>query len=79
MTKKSNVASDEGKEGLGSRVARFIAYAEDSRNELRKVSWPTAKETRRATLVVLGFVAVMAVLLGIVDFVLSKLAQLILS
>jgi len=79
MTKKPNVASDDGKDGIGSQVARFIAYVEDSRNELRKISWPTLKETRSATLVVLGFVAVMALLLGVVDLALSKLVQLILS
>ena len=79
MTKKSNVASDEGKDGIGSQFARFAAYVEDSRNELRKISWPTLKETRSATLVVLGFVAVMALLLGVVDLALSKLVQFILS
>ena len=79
MTKKPNVASDEGKDGIAVQFARLVAYAEDSRNELRKVSWPTLKETRSATLVVLGFVAVTALLLGIVDLGLSKLVQLILS
>jgi len=79
MTKKPNVASDERKDGIVSQVARFVAYVEDARNELRKISWPTLKETRSATLVVLGFVAVMALLLGVVDLALSKLVQLILS
>ena len=79
MTKKTNVASDEGKDGIAGQFSRLAAYVEDSRNELRKVSWPTLKETRSATFVVLGFVAVMAILLGVVDLVLSKLVQLILS
>ena len=79
MTKKPGAASDEGKDGIAGRIADFVAYVEDSRNELRKVSWPTFKETRSATFVVLGFVAVMALLLGVVDLVLSKLVQLILS
>jgi len=79
MTKKPNVASDEGKDGVGSQFTRFITYVEDSRNELRKVTWPTRAETRRATLVVLGFVTVMAILLGLVDLALSTLMKLILS
>ena len=79
MTKKPNVTSDEGKDGIVSQVSRFVAYVEDSRNELRKVSWPTLTETRKATFVVLGFVTVMAILLGVVDLALSKLIQLILS
>ena len=41
-------------------VQRFIRYVEDSRAELRKVTWPTIAETRKATFAVLGFVAVMA-------------------
>jgi preprotein translocase subunit SecE len=79
MAKKQNPASDEGKEGLLARISRFGEYVEDSRGELRKVSWPGIRETRSATFVVLGFVAVMALLLGIVDFGLSKLMQFILS
>ena len=79
MTKKPNVASDEGKDGVGSQFSRFVAYVEDSRNELRKVTWPTRAETRRATFVVLGFVTVMAILLGLVDLALSTLMKLILS
>jgi preprotein translocase subunit SecE len=79
MTKKPNVASDEGKDGIVSQIARFAAYVEDSRNELRKVSWPTLTDTRKATFVVLGFVTVIAILLGLVDLILSKLMQLILS
>jgi preprotein translocase subunit SecE len=79
MAKKQNPASEEGKEGLLARIARFGAYVEDSRGELRKVSWPSLRETRSATFVVLGFVAVMALLLGLVDFGLSGLIKFILS
>ncbi len=79
MAKKQSAASDEGKEGITAQFSRFMTYVEDSRNELRKVSWPTLKETRSATFVVLGFVTVMALLLGLVDLGLSKLVQLILS
>ncbi len=60
-------------------VSRFITYAEESRAELRKVSWPTILETRKATLVVLGFVTVMSILLGLVDLGLSSLIKTILS
>ena len=58
---------------------RFSRYVEDSKAELRKVTWPTLKETRKATLAVLGFVAVMAVILGLVDLGLSALIKSILS
>jgi preprotein translocase subunit SecE len=52
---------------------------EASRAELRKVTWPTLKETRKATLAVLGFVAVMAIVLGLIDLGLSSLVKVILS
>ncbi len=62
-----------------SAISRFITYVEEARAELRKVSWPTIKETRSATFVVLGFVAVMSVLLGLVDLGLSSIIKTILS
>ena len=79
MSKKSNIAPDDKKDGLLAPVSRFVAYVEEARNELRKVSWPTVRETRSATLVVLGFVTVMSILLGLVDLGLSSLVKLILS
>ena len=60
-------------------VKRLIAYIEEARAELRKVSWPSIKETRSATFVVLGFVAVMSVILGLVDLGLSSIIKAILS
>ncbi len=64
---------------VAAKVAAFKEYLILARAELRKVSWPTWKETRVTTLVVLGFVVVMAVLLGLVDLLLSTVARLILS
>ena len=62
-----------------SPFKRFAAYVEESKAELRKVTWPNAAETRKATFAVLGFVAVMALLLGLIDLGLSSLIQSILS
>ncbi|WP_042304163.1 preprotein translocase subunit SecE [Paraburkholderia kururiensis] len=45
----------------------LIAFAKDSYREVRKVVWPTRKEATQTTLVVFGFVLVMAVLLWISD------------
>lgn len=67
------------KSGLFGRLTEFRDYLVLSRAELRKVSWPTWKETRATSMVVLGFVAVMAILLGLVDLVLSSAVRLILS
>ncbi len=71
--------SKPSKPGFGERLQSFKEYLLLSRLELRKVSWPTMKETRTTSLVVLGFVTVMAILLGLVDFLLSSIIRFILS
>lgn len=79
MSAKKSAQQPDRDDAAQSQFSRFAAYVEDSRKELTKVSWPTVQETRKATLVVLGFVAVMALILGLVDLGLSNLTQLILS
>src|SRR4030095_11441568 len=46
---------------------RLIAYARESYQETKRVSWPSRKETVSTTGVVFGFVALMAIFLFIVD------------
>ena len=76
---KREQSTESKKPGLFVRLMEFKDYLVLSRAELRKVSWPNWKETRSTSLVVLGFVVVMAILLGVVDFLLSGLMRLILS
>jgi len=46
---------------------------------MRKVSWPTLKEAQRLTLIVLAVMAGMAIVLGSLDFIFSRLIALILA
>lgn len=46
---------------------QFAQYARESRDEARKVVWPTRKETMQMTGLVLLFVVVMALFLWAVD------------
>ena len=46
---------------------RFIAYGRESYEELRRVVWPTRKETINTTGMVAAFVVVMAFYLFVVD------------
>ncbi len=78
-TTTTKKAQEPEQEKQPNPVQRFITYVENSRAELRKVTWPTVAETRKATFAVLGFVAVMAILLGLVDLGLSGLIQAFLS
>ena len=48
----------------------FFAYAQESIEETKRVVWPTRKETLQTTMVVFGFVVVMAIFLWGVDAVL---------
>jgi preprotein translocase subunit SecE len=46
---------------------RFIAFARDSYDEARRVTWPTRKETIQTTGIVFAFVVIMALFLFLVD------------
>ncbi|MCR4667548.1 MAG: preprotein translocase subunit SecE [Desulfovibrio sp.] len=76
---KNQEASSVNKNAKPNVFRRFSEYVDASRLELRKVTWPTAAETKKASLAVLSFVAVMAVILGLVDLGLSSLIKLVLS
>ena len=65
-----------------SLVARFEAakeFFEQSKVELKKVTWPSRQDTVRTGVAVLIFSVVMAIYLGVVDMALSRLVALILS
>lgn len=46
---------------------QLIAFGRDAWREVRKVVWPTRKETTQMTLYVFGFVVVMALFLWLTD------------
>jgi preprotein translocase subunit SecE len=54
-------------------------FMRDSRTELRKVVWPTRKETSQTTLVVIGVVTLVAIFLWMVDGILSWVVRLLLG
>jgi preprotein translocase subunit SecE len=51
----------------------------DSKQELKKVTWPTKQQTMTSTWVVIAVTVILAVFLGLVDLVLSKLIGFILN
>ncbi|MGD9762610.1 MAG: preprotein translocase subunit SecE [Candidatus Binatia bacterium] len=59
-------------------VPRSVTFLQEVWAELKKVHWPSRKETYAATVVVLVVVTLVAIFLGSVDFVVSQLIQLIL-
>lgn len=50
-------------------MSKFSEYVKNSIAELKKVSWPTKKETYNYTLLVIGVSLATAVFLGSLDFI----------
>jgi len=55
------------------------SFLKDVRVELKKVTWPSPKQTLASTLVVIVVVIIVSTLLGIVDFGLTKIIRLVLG
>jgi preprotein translocase subunit SecE len=66
------------RETIVEPVQRLRSFMEESWGELKKVHFPSRKETQAATLVVVLGVLVVAAYLGLVDFVVTKTIQLLL-
>jgi preprotein translocase subunit SecE len=70
---------------IGASVTGIVLYRNDKiytltnevATELKKVTWPTAKEVRAATIVVIVMAIVSALILGLFDFVWSNLTELV--
>ena len=58
-------------EWLKERWKRLTTFFSDVKSELQKTSWPTRKEVRNTTVVVIIFVMVCAAYLFVVDRVLQ--------
>lgn len=58
----------------------LINYFKESKNELRKVIWPSRKEAIKHTLIVIGVSLAVAIFLGAIDYLmnfgLSELIQI---
>jgi len=59
------------------RNDRVYHLANEVSGELKKVTWPTAKEVRAATTVVIVMAIVSAIILGLFDMVWSNLTELV--
>ena len=69
----------------GATIASIILYrneqiftlANEVSSELKKVTWPTAKEVQQSTLTVIIMAIISALILGFFDFVWSNLTELV--
>jgi preprotein translocase subunit SecE len=72
MAKKAKSA--EPKTGIYQKVRQFLR---EVKVELKKVTWPTRKETLASTAVVLVLVLILSFFLGVVDMGLTKVITLV--
>lgn len=56
-----------------------ITFFKEVSTELKKVSWPTKEETIKLTLVVISVSALVAVYVGGLDFIFTKIIEYILN
>ncbi len=47
--------------------ARVVGFLRDVRSELRKITWPTWDELKKATVVIIVFVVALGVFIGLLD------------
>jgi len=58
-------------------MATPIAFLKETRDELKKVVWPTRQEVIRLTFIVIAISLIVGVLLGGLDLVFTKALELI--
>jgi preprotein translocase subunit SecE len=61
---------------IAEKIKQFLT---GSKIELKKVTWPTPKQTLASTSIVIIVVIIVSIFLGIVDFGLTKVVKLVLG
>lgn len=58
-----------------SQIKKLVQYLVDSKNEVKKVTWPTKKEVKQHTVLVIIISLSVALFLGLVDLFLTKIIE----
>jgi len=54
---------------------KFFGFFSETKQELKKVVWPTRRELTGSTVVVIVTTLMLAAFIGVVDFILSQIIQ----
>jgi preprotein translocase subunit SecE len=54
-------------------TTRAVDYMREVRAEVRKVTWPTWEDLRKSTGVIIVVVVILGVLIGVIDFLFSRI------
>lgn len=76
VQQKPKPAADHDKPRQPNALARWWR---ETVGELRKVSWPSVQDARRLTIIVLVVMFAMSTLLGILDWLFSRLISLLVA
>jgi preprotein translocase subunit SecE len=60
-------------------LQKIIRFLSEAKAELKRVTWPTPKQTLASTSVVIIIVFIIAIYLGIIDYILARLVKFILG
>ena len=60
-------------------MSKIINYVRESAAELKKVTWPTKKETYNYTLLVIAISLGVAIFLGILDYIFTQGFQILIN
>lgn len=74
--KKKDVKADKKKPGVFARIGKWF---KDMRSELKKVQWPTRKQTVNNTLIVIACVIVVGVCIWIFDYLANSVIDIIIN
>jgi len=58
---------------------KLVSYVRESREELKKVVWPTRRQATNHTLIVIGVSIFVAIFLGVVDYFLNDILEVIIQ
>jgi len=60
-------------------IAKTINYIKESIEEIKKVTWPTKKETKQYTLLVIAISIAVAIYLGALDYIFNLILELLIE
>ena len=66
-------------DGIKLIKEKIISFLKEAKIELKKVTWPTPRQTLASTSVVIIVVIIVSIYLGIVDFGVAKAIRLVLG
>ena len=58
---------------FGNIFSKLTTFLKEVRLEMKKVNWPTRKQTTRYVLIVIGISLAVAMFLGTIDFICTSL------